>query len=95
MQAWLRQEIDDSGKARDLRVKQATQLADDYGQGKLTAEEAMNRLYEFDMRWGDALFGTHASEHKDDTGILRAIDAAREEVAARRIATRSNSRIER
>lgn len=77
MDAWLRQETDDSNKARDLRIKQASKLVEDYVQGKTTADEAMNALYEYDMRWGDALFGTHASSGASDEHILQAIDEAR------------------
>jgi hypothetical protein len=81
---WLKQEIEDSNKARELRIKQATQLVEDYSHSKVTPEAAMEKLYEYDMRWGDALFGTHANEHNSDEDILKSIDTARETSAIRR-----------
>jgi hypothetical protein len=89
MQEWMREEIRDSAKAHELRTSEATQLVEDYAAGRINGEAAMERLYAHDRRWGDALFGTHASEHKDDAAILKAIDTAREDVA-RRIASRTS-----
>jgi hypothetical protein len=74
LQGWLREEVRDSAKAHELRTKEATQFVEDYAAGKITGEEAMNRLYAYDLRWGDVLPGTTASPGKSDEQILSEID---------------------
>lgn len=77
MQGWLRQEIADSAKAMELRVRQAAELATSYASGKITPQEAAKRHAEYDQRWGEALPGTNASKNRTDEEILAAIDDAR------------------
>lgn len=79
MQGWLREEIRDSAKAHELRVKDATELVTAYADGQLTTEEAMERLNQHDRRWGEALFGASAFPGLTDKEILDRIDAARTE----------------
>jgi hypothetical protein len=78
MQGWLREEVRDSVKAHELRTKEATQFVEDYASGKITGEDAMNRLIAYDRRWGDALPGAIAAPGISDEEILRAIDETRE-----------------
>jgi len=77
MQGWLREEVRDSAKAHELRTKEATQFVEDYAAGRLTGEQAMDRLYAYDLRWGDVLPGTTATPGKPDDQILSEIDEAR------------------
>jgi hypothetical protein len=74
---WAAQEVLDSGKAHELRVREATTLASDYSQGKISGEEAMERLRQFDRRWGEALFGASANTGMSDDEILAKIDETR------------------
>jgi hypothetical protein len=78
-QGWLKQEIRDSAKAHELRIKDATAFVTAYTEGKLTAEEAQEHLYRYDRRWGEALFGTTVWEGTTDSDILTAIDRSRHE----------------
>jgi hypothetical protein len=89
MQEWLKDEVRDSAKAHELRVKDATELVTAYAEGKLTTEQAMERMVQFDHRWGEALFGSAARPGIPNETILQEIDAAREDVATRRIASRT------
>jgi hypothetical protein len=83
MQGWLKEEIRDIEKARELRIKEATDFVDAYASGKLSQAEAMERLFKYDRRWGEALFGTSAAEGMTDEAILLAIDRTRESSTAR------------
>jgi hypothetical protein len=78
MQGWLREEVRDSAKAHELRTKEATQFVEEYATGKLTGEQAMERLVAYDTRWGDVLPDATAAPGVSDEEILRAIDRARE-----------------
>jgi hypothetical protein len=78
MQGWLREELRDSAKALELRTKEATEFVTAYAEGKLTSDQAMDRLVKYDRRWGEALPGTSAFPQFSDEEILRNIDAARE-----------------
>lgn len=83
MQGWLRDEIRDSAKAHELRVKDATAFVTEYTEGKLTPEQAMDRLVEHDRRWGEALPGATASPGLSDEAIVQQIDKARDELSDR------------
>jgi hypothetical protein len=76
MKGWLNQEIRDSEKAHELRIKDAKNLVDDYEAGRITAKEVNDRLYQYDKRWGEALPGTIASPGKSDEQILAEVDGA-------------------
>lgn len=82
MQKWLLQEVADSAKAHELRVKSATELATAYALGELTTEQAHERFLEHDRRWGEALPGTHVFKGSADEQIVASIDKARSEEAA-------------
>jgi hypothetical protein len=79
LQQWLRQELADSAKAFELRSKEAAEFVNAYAAGKISAEEAEDRHWRYEHRWGEALPGVHAGEHMTDQQILRAIDRAIEE----------------
>jgi hypothetical protein len=75
---WLTQEIADSAKAHELRIKEATEFVNQYESGLISAEEANERLKRYDRRWGEALFGASAMGGISDDGIINAIDESRE-----------------
>lgn len=79
MQGWLQEEIRDSAKAHELRVKDATEFVRAYAEGKLSPEQAMERMARHDARWGEALYGTSAIPGLSDEAILKTIDTARAE----------------
>ena len=78
-QGWLKEEIRDSAKALELRVKEATTFVAEYAAGRLTPEEANDHLVRYDQRWGEALYGASAFPGCSDEEILKAIDKARDE----------------
>jgi hypothetical protein len=77
IQQWLMQEILDSAKAHELRVRDATELATAYALGELTPEEAHERFLQYDNRWGESLPGTHAFKGSPDDQLLASVDKAR------------------
>jgi hypothetical protein len=83
MQGWLKEEIRDSSKAHELRIKEATDFVSAYASGTISAEEAAERLLRYDRRWGEALYGATASPGLSDKAILSAIDRARETALGR------------
>jgi hypothetical protein len=100
MAGWLREEIRDSQKAWELRVKDATAFVNAYAAGELSAKEANEKMLAYDRRWGEALFGASAGAGITDEAILKTIDAAREDslkptpfsesVRAKRVRTESD-----
>lgn len=74
LQSWFNQEVKDSTKAHELRVKDATEILQDYRSSKITGDEVMDRLHAYDRRWGEALPGTSATEGITDEMILKSID---------------------
>lgn len=78
LQQWLKQELLDSAKAHELRSRDATEFVAAYAEGKLTAEQAQERLAQYDRRWGDALPGAMAIPGATDEEIVRAIDETRD-----------------
>jgi hypothetical protein len=85
MQDWLRQEVRDSAKAHELRIRGATEFVTAYADGRVTTEQAMEALVRHDRRWGEALYGASAIEGKSDEAILNAIDKAREKEIGRHV----------
>jgi hypothetical protein len=77
MQGWLTQEIRNSAKAHELRVREAAEFVDAYTKGAITSDEVMKRLSSYDQRWGEALPGVHAGDNITDEAIVKAVDAAR------------------
>ena len=86
---WLRHEIDDSAKAHELRIKEATEFVTGYALGELTADQALERLFRYEHRWGETLPGTHAFEHSTDEQVVQAIDRTRGEYKGPRTAPES------
>jgi len=82
---WLKQELADLAKAVELRTKEATDLANAYAAGKISPQEAEERLWKYDQRWGEALPGTHVFKGAKDEQILAAIDEARHPQFAKRL----------
>ena len=78
MQRWLQDEIRDSAKAHELRVKDARDFVDAYSSGKISSVKLEERLLKYSRRWGEALYGSSASNGLTDDAILNAIDRARE-----------------
>ena len=94
---WLAQEIRDSAKAHELRTKEVTEFVAAYSAGNISAEEAVERFRRYDKRWGEALYGVSAFPGTSDDEIVRAIDAAREEMLSggshsSRLSRRNNPR---
>jgi len=79
MQQWLSQEVRDTEKARELRLKEANAFVADYASGALNAEQAQEKLAAYDRRWGEALFGAAAVPGVTDEEIVNRIDQARAE----------------
>jgi hypothetical protein len=77
MRGWLVQEILDCTKATELRVKEAIGLVTEYEQGKITPDQASQRLTRYEERWGEALFGATAGKTMSDEQIIATIDDAR------------------
>ena len=77
MRDWLRQEIKDSAKALELRVREATDLVTAYSAGEITAEEADERQSRYHHRWGEALLGATVSQGITDEQILAKIDSVK------------------
>jgi hypothetical protein len=76
MQHWLQQEIADSAKALELRIKEATGFVTAYASGKITPEEADEKHWRYQHRWGEALPGTHVAPGSGDDQIMASIDKA-------------------
>ncbi len=77
MREWLLGEINDSMKACELRVREATAFVTAYAMGELTAEEANKRFEAYEERWGEALFGVDSRGRGTDQAIVGSIDQAR------------------
>ena len=75
MRQWLQQELRDLTKATELRVKDATDFVTAYALGKITAEEAADRLSRYQYRWGDSpIPGVATEENTPNDEILRRLD---------------------
>src|SRR5580704_9614515 len=77
MRDWALQELRDSTKAHELRVQSATQIATAYALGELTPDQAHERMFQHDHRWGEAIPGTHAFPASTDEQLLASIDGVR------------------
>lgn len=74
---WLLQEIKDSSKACELRIREAVSLANSYALGEISAEQAEERLWKYEQRWGEALPGAYVAGDTADVQIVEAIDTAK------------------
>jgi hypothetical protein len=77
IRSWLMQEIRDVTKASELRLREANEFTTSYLLGEISAEEATERLWKYQNRWGEALAGTFATKGKSDEEILQSMDEAR------------------
>ena len=75
MRDWLRQEIKDSAKAMDLRIREATDFVTAYSAGDITPEQADERQSRYYHRWGESLPGATVGEGISDEQILARIDS--------------------
>ena len=91
MQQWLSQEVRDTAKAHELRLKEANAFVADYASGVLNAEQAQEKLAAYDRRWGEALFGAAAVPGVTDEEIVNRIDRARAETRVDRLSTKFGS----
>ena len=82
MQQWLRQEIADSTRALELRVRQAVDFVTAYTSGQTTPEQADQQYWLFQHRWGEALPGTHVNPKISDEDIMASIDRTVGKVSA-------------
>lgn len=77
MRSWAEQEKPDLAKAAELRLRELNAFVTAYENGKLTPEEATERMFRYDHRWGEALRGASAGGGISDEEILAKIDATR------------------
>jgi hypothetical protein len=73
---WLAQELRDLDKARELRIKEATELVNAFERGEIAAREVYRRMNAYEDRWGEALPGTSALPNMTDDEVLTRIDRA-------------------
>lgn len=92
MQKWLQQETADMAKAFELRTKEASELVAAYTSGKISPDEAEERLWKYNKRWPEALPGTHTVKGASDTDILAEIDEARHPQFAERLMEKGRRR---
>jgi hypothetical protein len=75
MTSWLHQETLELTKAMELRMKEATDFVSAFASGRITAQEAENRLQRYQDRWGDsAVPGVTIVEGMTDEDILKKLD---------------------
>ncbi len=77
VEAWLRQEIDHSRKATELRIAGAKEIATGFAAKRIPPSEAADHIYRHENRWGEALPGVWTTEGKTDQRILGELDEAR------------------
>jgi hypothetical protein len=95
MQKWLQQELADLAKAVELRTKEATEFVTAYRSGKISAQEAAERLWKYDRRWGESLSGTHTAKGATDEELLAEIDEARHPQFVERLLTKGRQAIQK
>jgi hypothetical protein len=66
LQAWLTRETAAAKVEFDLRVKEATDLVSQFVSGQISQEEANDRYWRYQQRWGEPLTSTDANP--DDPG---------------------------
>jgi hypothetical protein len=75
MREWLHDEIQLVMKVADLQVRDAVDLATAYIAGRITTEEASDRMYRYDCRWGESkLIAALSGDKMSDEDILRRRD---------------------
>jgi len=92
MRDWLHQEIKNSAKALELRVREATDFVTAYSAGEISPEQADERHSHYLHRWGEALPGAFVSQGTTDEQILAKIDSVKKPfVPPREISARYRS----
>lgn len=78
MKKWLDQELRDLARAHRLRVEEATHFVTEYEQGRLSAAEAEERLYDYVDKWGDSpVPGVSTTEAMTDDEVHQQMDEHR------------------
>lgn len=77
---WQQQEVFEVMRAAELRVKEATDLAMQYATRKITPDEVLQRMNDYDTRWSPAMVAG-INETMNNAEILRAQDIGRSEEA--------------
>ena len=76
MQNWAEEEMKDSAKAHELRMKELKSLVADYNARQRShPRRRMSRMLRYGHRWGDALRGASAQAHLSDEQIVAKIDS--------------------
>jgi hypothetical protein len=88
MRDWLTQEIRDLTKALELRLRDATEFVTSYSLNKITRDEAMKRLGQYDSRWGDPIPGVHAFGEMTDEQLIQQLDESKRELSEKKITDR-------
>lgn len=77
MRGWLKREIADIVKAKELRAGEATHFVEAYAEGRISTDEMLTQAEEYSRRWGEALPGVRRSEGMTDEQILARINETR------------------
>lgn len=72
----LKHEIINAMKAADLRLREFSEFTAQYAAGKITAEEAMDKYFHYEQKWGEALPGVPRAEGLSDAEIVAAVNEA-------------------
>jgi hypothetical protein len=76
MNVILKHEIIAVMKAADLRLREFSGFTAEYAAGKITAEEAMDRYFHYQQKWGEALLGVPRAEGLSDAEIVATVNEA-------------------
>jgi hypothetical protein len=77
MRSWLREELAALTKETQLRTSDAVDFVTAYSDGKLTPEQANERLSNYAARWGDPLRGVYVEPGMTDQEVVAAVDKRR------------------
>jgi hypothetical protein len=78
MRYWLEIEIKSAQLAAERRIREATGLVQDYAAGKLSGDDANQRLLEHESRWG-------LGARNPDVELRYEIDEARDQIHRQRL----------
>lgn len=72
---WYGLEVEDVSKAAQLRIQEATKLIDDLAKGRISLEEASDRVGDYSDRWRDVFYrGVRHVRGMTDEQIYKAMD---------------------
>jgi ribulose kinase len=78
MREWLQREVTHVMKEAELRIADAADFVTAYATGKLSPQEASERMKRYDNRWGEAtLLGIMSEQGMTNEEILRRLDEDR------------------